>query len=93
MFNRHLSQSHPPPVHRSEETSIRNPLHLVQNNSSASTGAALTATWPGLVQWIKLTSLIYFIAIIKQRQILHTHTHTVRLIWDWSIVVFGACSI
>ena len=80
MFNRHLSLSHPPPVHRSEETGLHNPLHPVQNKSaasSASTGAALSATWPDLVQLIKLTSLICFIAIIIAGKFYkHTNTHT-----------------
>ena len=79
MFNRHLSLSHPPPVHHSKETGLHNPLRPVQNKSGpfhASTGAALSETWPGLVQRIKLTSFIYFVAIIKQRQILHTYKHT-----------------
>ena len=46
-------------------------------HSSASTGAALTATWPGLVQRIKLTSLIYFL-LLSSKGKFYTHTNTLR---------------
>lgn len=69
MFNHHLSQSHPPPVHRSEETGLHNPLHPVQNKSWQSLLLALAATWPGC------SGSIYFIAIIKHGKF-YTNTQT-----------------
>ena len=63
MFNRHLSLSHPSPVHRSsEETGLCNLLRPVQNES-----------W----QFLLLALISYLArhsAVDKQRQILHTQT-------------------
>ena len=73
MFNHHLSVSHPPPVHRSEETGLRNRLCPVQNKSWQFILLALMQhsqrPSQGVVDQIDIT---YF-AIIKQRQILRTH--------------------
>ena len=60
---------------------------------SASTGAALSVTWPGLVEWIKLTSLVYFIAVIKQGKFfthtdIHRHRQTYCLLLQTITVIF-----
>ena len=69
MFNCHLSLSL-----LSQFIAAKNWYRM---NLGIFSAAALSVTWPGLVELIKLTSLAYFIANIKQRQILHTHkTHT-----------------
>ena len=77
MFNHHLSQSHPPPVHRSEETGLRNPLHPVQNKSWQSLLLALVQRLCDLarlsaVDQIDITYLLY--CYYQAWQILHKHT-------------------
>ena len=70
MFNGHLSLSHPPPVHRSEEMGLRNPLIWYRMNLDC----FFYCHWSrsDLARLSAVDQIDNFIASIKQRKIQHT---------------------